>query len=291
MVHPKTKICITGASGYAGSFIAKQFQQEPYVVTHVDTKTNFDFVDLHPDDFDVIFHFAALSDNQSCDLNPSQAIENNLVKLYKLLDQLNRKTLFVFISTAALYGAPEKAGGGEHVSHEYDSLDSGLTTYAETKVVGERFCTEALNQGKQIVVLRLGTLYGHSPNMQYRTVVNGMTFSATTTNTISCVNPTNKRALLSLDHLAWALRKLVDNPVCGVYNLKSTNMSMHEIAKKVASNFTDISVVVSENSGPYGGFSFQMSSEKFENSISPIPIRDLDEDIRLIREGILNGKE
>ena len=250
------RIAVTGAAGYAGSYIRQELLAEFKYVESIDILNGQDFNDINPNKYDVVIHFAAISDNSSCELNSVGAVENNILKLYDLLEKLDKSTLFIFASTAAVYGS------SQHENLEQEMLHSGISTYTQTKIVGERFCVSNIAKGKNIVILRLGTLFGVSPNMQHRTVVNGMTKTAFTTGEISCVNKMNKRALLSLKDLLTAVRKIINNPIPGIYNLCSDNMSMEDVALLIQRKIK-CRIKFSETVDQFSSFSFQISNSKF----------------------------
>ena len=274
-------IAVTGAAGYAGSYIVKKLSEDFLKIKTIDKLNGDDFGQMNPNEYEVVIHLAAIPDNNSCDRDPMGTIENNIIKLYNLLERLGNNTLFIFASTAAVYGS------SEHENSEDEEIQHGISTYAQTKIIGENFCKANIELGKNIVVLRLGTLFGASPKMKLSTVVNAMTANGFTNGQINCVNRNNMRAILSLHDLTTALTRIIRNPTPGFYNLNSANMNMGEIALLIQ-EVINCKIVYSEHVDNYSNFTYQISNKKFIQSYGEFRRNSFQETVQEIMEGLTN---
>lgn len=137
---------ITGSSGFIGSHLKKLFPS----AYECDLKQGRDYVEIRPDDYDVIIHCAALvSVPESIKVPYRYFIENE----YKLQYLLNKgfKGKFVFLSTCALYGENKNA------REDHANILNCSNPYSYSKFIGEQIvrlhCKEPL-------ILRLGNVIG-----------------------------------------------------------------------------------------------------------------------------------
>ena len=124
------KILVTGGAGYIGSFTTKLLQEQSYEVIVFDSlefghqeavKAPLIIGDMgdkallektfRKEKFDAIIHFAAYIVVAESMKNPAKYFENNVLKTKVLLDTAVKYGVldFVFSSTAAVYGIPQRA--------------------------------------------------------------------------------------------------------------------------------------------------------------------------------------
>ena len=82
--------------------------------------------------FDIIIHLAALIDATESVSNPLDYYKNNLETTKNLLKCVEVNGIFIFASSAAVYGIPNKVP-----SSEFDEIKS-ITPYGETKILAEK---------------------------------------------------------------------------------------------------------------------------------------------------------
>jgi nucleoside-diphosphate-sugar epimerase len=87
------------------------------------------------DEFDFVFHLAALANPRTCKSNFDLAFNVNAVGTKNIIEKSKDKSRLVFMSSAAVYGNPQKVPISE--THPMNGNDP----YAITKIMGEDLCT------------------------------------------------------------------------------------------------------------------------------------------------------
>jgi len=149
------KILVTGGAGYIGSFIVRSLREagfDPYIVDnfysgHKEAVSRFPIegIDLvaqkdklqklfEKEKFTGVIHMASFLEVEESYLNPLKYFDNNLkgaVNLLSVMKECGVK-LFVFSSSAAVYGTPKK------VPIKEDFPKNPESPYGETKLMIER---------------------------------------------------------------------------------------------------------------------------------------------------------
>lgn len=180
---------------------------------------------------DLVIWLAALVGDGACALNPeiSEEINSNQVKWLTE----NFKGRIIFMSTCSVYGAQD----GEL---DEDSPVNPLSVYGQTKLTAEKYLTD-----KNALIFRLGTLFGISDEysrVRLDLVVNTMTVKAFYDNKLQVFGGKQFRPLL---HVKDAARAACDNLATakrGIYNLRSVNINMGDLAEKVAQVFPSLEI-------------------------------------------------
>jgi nucleoside-diphosphate-sugar epimerase len=142
----------------------------------------------------------------------------------------------VYISSASVYGA-----NGD-IAKE-DTATDPLTAYSKSKVKMDEWLRQ---QKHSWVSLRLGTLWGVSPNMRRDLVVNAFAWEAIH---ISEIKPasTARRPILNVDDAGWIISLAAILPaVQGVYNACAENVTVTQLAERIG-NALNVKVL------PYSG--------------------------------------
>ena len=149
------RVLVTGGAGYIGGVVVAQLLQRAYDVVVLDDLSNGcrgavpegarlavgDVGDRAALDrlfreysFDAVMHFAAFIEAGESMKFPAKYFRNNTANTLTLLDAVTTHKVprFVFSSTAALYGTPERTP-----IEETDTLRP-TNTYGETKLLVER---------------------------------------------------------------------------------------------------------------------------------------------------------
>jgi UDP-glucose 4-epimerase len=148
-------VLVTGGAGYVGSVCCAELLRQGHAVTVVDDLST-GFRDAVPAGaaffrmdignragvqslldhirFDVVFHFAAKALVAESVSNPGFFFERNVASSIIFLEELRQAEIrnFVFSSSAAVYGMPEK------VPIDEDDAKNPVNSYGETKLMLER---------------------------------------------------------------------------------------------------------------------------------------------------------
>jgi len=125
------KVLVTGGKGYVGSKLVKKLEEQG---NEVDT---FDAVDSEylsnvrkniVEDYDVVYHLAALAEISYTDKHPQETYDVNIDGLNKLCSACAEgKTRLIFTSTSCIYGEPLELPSKE------DGLINPTDAYAMSK--------------------------------------------------------------------------------------------------------------------------------------------------------------
>jgi UDP-glucose 4-epimerase len=150
-----TNILVAGGAGYVGSVCCAELLRAGHAVTVVDdlstgcreaVSAGVDFFQADIGDraalqqlvsktkFDAVFHFAAKALIPESVSNPGAFFQNNVAVGITMLEVLRAAGIknFVFSSSAAVYGTPER------VPMDEDDAKCPVTSYGETKLIFER---------------------------------------------------------------------------------------------------------------------------------------------------------
>lgn len=263
------KILITGNLGYLGSVLTPFLVRQSHEVHGLDNgmaaatarnETPSDTPIQHKDTseltglegFDIVYHLAAISNDPMGEVDEELTMNVNVNLPKKLLD-LYPNARHVLASSASVYGAIPNTD----IANESYPLNP-LTAYARSKVAAEEVITKA----KSYSVLRMGTLWGHSPNMRRDIVVNAFCWEAVQNGGI---RPKSKarRPILHVVDAAYAMIAAGLNPDVRneILNVSSENTTVGDIAELVAS-VTDTWVSISPDITP-DARDYAMDSSKY----------------------------
>ena len=212
------KVLVTGGVGYLGGVLVSQLLEEGFYVRVLDRL----FYDFEPDDrvefiegdvrdvetvnkafngVDTVIHLAALSNDPSCELAFNSALEINYngTKQVAVLAKAAGVRRFLFPSSCSIYGA---LGNDEMASES--SLLEPVSFYAQLKVASEMQIKELVDDHFDACILRLATLYGHSPNMRFDLIGNIVPVEALVDGVIKLFGGTQCRPLLHVGDAARA---------------------------------------------------------------------------------------
>jgi nucleoside-diphosphate-sugar epimerase len=180
---------------------------------------------------DAVVWLAAIVGDGACALDPVLSVEVNQESVKWLAE--NFRGRIVFLSTCSVYGA-------DTALLNEASPTNPLSVYASTKLAAERYLADA-----NALVFRLGTLFGLSDTysrVRFDLVLNTLTLRAHQVNRITVFGGEQWRPLL---HVWDAAREVVcglTKTQTGVYNLRSVNATISELAEKVAAEFPGLVV-------------------------------------------------
>lgn len=163
------KILVTGGAGFLGTHLCRALASAGHQVTVLDLKVNPEFPTIQADirdaelmkseikDFDAVFHLAALIEAGESVKFPQQFIDTNVTGSLNVLEAMrqNNITTFVFSSSAAVYGEPER------VPIQEDDRTMPINPYGMTKLAMEALLSSYVaTYGFTGIALRYFNLYG-----------------------------------------------------------------------------------------------------------------------------------
>jgi len=169
------RVLVTGGAGYLGYHLAQNLSRRGISFLACNDIAPFDpseypdgallvqqdvrepdgmYKLIHDNKIDIIVHTAAALPLWS----RSEIYSTNISGLRNTLEQARKCNVerFIFISSTAVYGVPEK-----HPLVETDPM-VGVGAYGETKIAGEKICAEFREQGMCVPVIRPKTFIGNA---------------------------------------------------------------------------------------------------------------------------------
>ena len=241
-------ILITGGCGYVGTKLAEAaLSRTPHDVTVLDAQwfgnhlapdprltilkhdvRKIDEIDLSP--YDAVVHLANVANDPSVELNPYASWEVNVLATMRLADRAARHGVkqFVFASSASVYGVKSEA----EVTEDLELVP--ISEYNKTKMVAERVILSYRDQLATTIV-RPATVCGPSPRMRLDLTVNLLTMQALTNGVMTVLGGSQIRPNIHIDDLVDVYLFALERRLAGVYNAGFENLSVLDIAKRIAS--------------------------------------------------------
>ncbi|MEX2284602.1 MAG: SDR family oxidoreductase [Gemmatimonadota bacterium] len=185
------RILVTGGAGYLGSVLIPKLLVRRHDVKVLDVGyfgighlrpyqptveilrddlrrllTDSAFAEPLLDGVDCIIHLAAISNDPSAELQPELTAEVNLAGTKALADAARARGIrFIFSSSCSVYGSADTL-------IDENGPTQPLTVYAVSKLQAEDYLASIATDQWRPIILRNGTLFGHSPRMRFDLVVN-----------------------------------------------------------------------------------------------------------------------
>lgn len=227
---------------------------------------------------DVVVHLAALVGDGACAINPEISTEINQNAVQYIAE--NFKGRIIFMSTCSVYGAQD-------AELDEDSPVKPLSVYAATKLEAEKFLLS-----KNALIFRLGTLFGLSDKfsrVRLDLVVNTMTVKAYYEKKLKVFGGTQFRPLL---HVKDAARAIVENLASehrGIFNLRSENIKMIDLAEIVVKHFNKVKLEKVDMKFE-DARNYRVKAEKMEKILKFKPKYSIDQGIEEIKELLGQGR-
>jgi UDP-glucose 4-epimerase len=251
----KLKILVTGGAGFIGGHVAlyladKGFhvtvldnfeRSSDYIINRLKEFNNIDIVreDLRYSDrikdllknFDIIVHAAAYIDVEESMKDPWSYIHNNYYTTKNITDHLNKRQKIIYLSSAAVYGEPEK------IPVKEDDEKRPISPYGLSKLLGEKTIVyNSICRGYRYVIFRLFNVYGIGQNRSYAGVI-----TIFIDRVIKGLPPIiygdglNIRDFIHVEDVAEAVYMAVEREdFSGIYNLGSgTGVSIKDLAQMI----------------------------------------------------------
>ncbi len=243
MADTNTKVLVVGGAGYIGSAVVEALRQKNIPFAVYDNLL-YEYQYLKPVDFfygDIldtekmreilpgfshIVWLAAIVGNTACQVKPFLAASINTEAVQWIATHFSGR--IVFSSTCSVYGQYSELV-------DENSLANPLSLYARTKLQAEKYL-----QGKNQLILRLGTVYGISDTycrLRMDLVVNYMTANAIAKGCLKVFGGTQWRPLIHVKDLAEVIVDNLESRAYGIYNIATMNIQIKDLAW-IVSNVT-----------------------------------------------------
>lgn len=283
-------LLVTGACGYKGSVLVPKLLSAGHQVTAFDIQWFGNELPPHDrlaviagdvrdvasvplDGVEAIIHLASVANDPCGDLDPRLTWEISALATMRLADQAVRKGVrqFIYASSGSVYGIKSEPEVTEDLQPE------PLTEYNKTKMVAERVLLSYADQ-MAVQIVRPATVCGVSPRMRLDVSVNMLTMQALTRGVITVFGGDQVRPNIHIDDITDLYIFLLEHPeVTGVFNAGFENISIREIAERVARSIP-AEIVVTPSNDPR---SYRQNSDKLRQA-GFTPRKTVDDAIREI---------
>jgi nucleoside-diphosphate-sugar epimerase len=282
------KILITGAPGHIGSGLIQSIRpgefDEVVLLDNLSTQrycslfnlprnVPFRFIeaDIRTADLSALFqgmdavvHLAALTDAANSLERRDEVMDINLNGTYRVAEACreNHCRLF-FPSTTSVYGVQEGL-----VDETCRNL-APQSPYAESKLAAEGHLLEMRTKGLQVVICRLGTIFGPSVGMRFHTAVNKFIWQAVTGQplTVWTTALNQKRPYLDLQDAIHAIRFFLASPELNepLYNVVTVNSTVQNILNILQKHINKMEVQLTD-SPIMNQLSYEICAKRFASA-------------------------
>lgn len=232
------RVLVTGFAGYIGPVVVRRLKAAGHKVDGLDAgwflpqyasvpawpdRAEFgDIIDGTSSDPDVLVHLAGLSNDPLGALNPDLTNRINKIGTLDMIAQSFR-VRHVVVSSCAVYGSND-------TTVDEETAPNPLTAYARAKASVD---IQASHIARNLVSLRLGTVYGPSPGHRLDLVVNRMVYDAVHGKGVT-VSGSSWRPFTHVEDVAEAVLRAVEGDFVGIRNVVGQNMRIDTLGKVVA---------------------------------------------------------
>jgi len=297
------KILLTGGAGYVGAVLVPKLLDQGYSVRVLDLFLYGDGIfgdhgnhpnlerikgDIRDIDLvrksawgcDTVIHFACISNDPSCDLDPSLTKSINLDAFRPLVRACKDAGAqrFVFASSASVYGISDQP----NVTEDHPRLP--VTDYNRYKADCEDILDEEQAHDFTTVIIRPATVCGYSPRLRLDLTVNILTNHAVNKGLITVFGGSQYRPNIHIQDLTDLYVRLVDEPtqkISGkVFNVSYENRTIQEIAETVKEvvetvvpNRPTLPIEVTKSDDVR---SYRLTSDKIARDLEFLPSRSIE---------------
>lgn len=253
----KIQNLVLGGAGYTGTVLVRDLLKLNQKVTVIDNfmydknalntlkkNTNLNIINSNIlkyknlkkilNNFDYIYPLSGIVGDPACAVDKKLTRSYNIDSIKLILDCFKEnKSKIIYPSSCSVYGLVEKA------ACEKTSLNP-QSYYAETKIECENLL-KFLDK-KNVIILRLPTIFGFSLRNRFDLVVNKMTLDLCTKGIIKVFNPNSSRPLLSVNDLSQIyINSQKINNQFKTYNIGSElhNFTLENIARKIVRSLSN----------------------------------------------------
>jgi nucleoside-diphosphate-sugar epimerase len=292
------KLLVTGACGYKGSVLVPKLLALGHQVTAFDIQWFGNELTPHPDlqviqgdvrdtetipldGVDAIVHLASVANDPCGDLDPKLTWEISALATMRLADKAARRDVrhIIYASSGSVYGVKSEP----EVTEDLEATP--LTEYNKTKMVAERVLL-SYRDDMAVQIVRPATVCGVSPRMRLDVSVNMLTMQALANGRITVFGGDQVRPNIHIDDITDLYVYLLGRPeLTGVYNAGFENISIRDIAERVASAIP-AEIVVTPSNDPR---SYRQNSDKLR-AAGFAPKKTVDDAIREIVVAFQRGE-
>jgi len=265
-------ILVLGGCGYVGTSLTQALLDEGHHVTVVDIMWFGNFLKEHNNlkvlredvrnvekipmqGIDDVIHLANIANDPCSELDSKLSWEVNVLATMRLVERAvsNKVKQFIYASSGSVYGVKEEP----EVTEELSLVP--ISDYNKTKMVSERVLMSY--QDKILIqCVRPATLCGYSPRMRLDLSVNMLTIQALAAGRITVFGGDQVRPNMHVkDMVAVYLYLLkMGDKIRGIYNAGFENISILDIAKKIAAQ-VPAEIIITESNDPR---SYRLCSKK-----------------------------
>lgn len=204
---------------------------------------------------DAVIHLANIANDPGVEMNPTLSWEVNVLATQQLADRAVRAGVkqFIFASSGSVYGVKDDP----QVTEDLELVP--ISAYNKTKMVAERVLL-SYSDAMQIHCIRPATVCGYSPRMRLDVSVNMLTMQALKNGRMTVFGGDQTRPNIHINDMVNVYRHFLAKPELpsGCYNAGFENISILDIAKKVAEKIP-AEIVVSASNDPR---SYRQNSDK-----------------------------
>ncbi len=311
-------VLVTGGAGYVGSHLVRMLIERGYRVRVLDTflygasglngcRTDPRLELMHGDICNIrdmiratkgikaVIALAALVGDAACDLDHDETVAINIESTKLLCQVVSLNTEIervVFASSCSVYGATE-----DLVLNEGSQL-SPVSFYARSRIVSEGILAREL-EGRSVVTLRLGTVFGASERLRVDLMVNTMTWNAVTKGKVRVMGGDSWRPHVHVcdvaEAFATAAEALHDKVGGETFNVGAdhNNLTISETAVAVANEVGDTEIEYV--AGNDDARSYRVSFAKINHVLSFVARHRIEDGVRemvdLFKSGRIDGKD
>ena len=265
-------ILLTGGCGYVGTVLTQVLLAQGHQVTVVDLQWFGNYLtenknlkilkedirnveNIPMEGVDAIIHLANIANDPCGELNSKLAWEVNTLATMRLVERAIRHKVkqFILASSGSVYGIKDEP----EVTEELSLVP--ISDYNKTKMISERVLMSYQDK-ICIQILRPATVCGYSPRMRLDLSVNMLTMQALTNGKITVLGGNQTRPNIHLKDMIGVYSHFLKKSTefCGVFNAGFENISIIDIANKVAEHIP-AKIIVSESNDPR---SYRLCSKK-----------------------------
>ena len=253
-----SKILITGGAGYVGSVLAPYLASKNHFVTTYDLMMYGNTLPKNPNikivkgdirdkntlseclnDQDIVIHLACISNDPSCELNPSLGKSINLDAFEPLVKISKEKGIkkFIYASSSSVYGIKSEKNVVEDMTLE------PLTDSSKFKADCEKILLDYNSDKFVTTSIRPATVCGYSPRQRLDVVVNIFTNLAYNNRKITLFGGEQLRPNIHMHDMVRVYEKVINSPTSKIYgevfNAGYENHTVNELGKIVKENIGD----------------------------------------------------
>ena len=245
------RVLVTGHDGYLGSVLAPRLQRADFEVTGVDNYStgqgsasvfNADFQQIAADfrdlrehtlkGYDAIVHLAAVDGQAATGIDPKLSDSINRIGTLKLASRARAAGIrrFVFASSYKVYD-----GSTPQRCHDEESDPNPASSFGASKAAAESGLLSLADRRFEPLILRIGSVFGPSPNLRLDTFINNLVaWAATKGRVLLGSTGTAFRPTVHVEDVAETIATILSHPSRGESILNVCDGNSHRRVREVA---------------------------------------------------------